>query len=52
MCSSLCSLTTLTELSLLYCNLKAIDSAITNLVKLVSLNLNGNRFFPEVCTYL
>ena len=47
--SSICSLTTLTELSLPYCNLTAIDPTITNLVNLVSLNLNQNIFFPEVC---
>ena len=47
--SSICSLTTLTELSLPWCNLTAIDPAIIDLVNLVGLNLNHNQFFPEVC---
>ena len=49
---SVCNMTTITGLSLVHCNLSAIDPAISQLANLVSLNISQNLFYPEMCLHL
>ena len=53
MCPSLCTFTTMTELTLDYCRLTTIHPAVSNLVNLLSLDLSNNNLYPEVkvCCY-